>query len=457
MINKEMDYTELIENCIAEIHEHAFELFSILPNGILITYNNEIVYYNKHFSDMLAISEQNSLEDRKTIKRLLALPENEHEANVPYQIEVYDKSLGDMWIEIVMNQELMPNHSVCKVYTIKDITKDKNSSQRIIEMSKQFKAIFEDSKNAIAMYEDGNIIQLNNAFVTMFGLRARHESLGKSILSIVAEEERDRIKGFIKGRIEGKDINEEYTTKCVRKDGLIFDVKVNVSTYMTGGKMIGVVTVEDISKQIDAQNRLQESNIKLKKSLLSMVTAMVKTVEARDPYAAGHQQRVAMLSTVIGKELGFSKFKLEGLSVGAQIHDIGATTIPTDIIIKKTPLNDCEMNLIRDHAVTGAKMLEGIDFLWPIQDIVHQHHERVDGSGYPRGLKGDEIIIEAKIVAVADVFEAMSSNRPYREALTKKEALDELKINKGILYDEKVVEAVVKLIEVDHNKVFDLG
>jgi putative nucleotidyltransferase with HDIG domain len=174
---------------------------------------------------------------------------------------------------------------------------------------------------------------------------------------------------------------------------------------------------------------------------------MSKIIESRDPYTAGHQQRVCQLATHIAKELGLPKDKIEGVRIASLIHDIGKIGLPTEILSKPTRLTNIEFDLIKNHSQIGYNILKSIDFFYPIAQIVLQHHERLNGSGYPNNLKGDEILLEVKIIGVADVVEAMSSHRPYRPALGIDKALEEISQNRGILYDPEVVDACIKLFK----------
>jgi putative nucleotidyltransferase with HDIG domain len=192
---------------------------------------------------------------------------------------------------------------------------------------------------------------------------------------------------------------------------------------------------------------LLKSRFDLKDSLIGTVAAMSRAVEARDPYTAGHQSRVADIACAIAEEMGLNEDQVEGIQMGATIHDIGKIQTPAEILSKPTKLSALEYLLIQEHAAKGYEILKDIKFPWPVAEIAYQHHERIDGSGYPQGLKGEEICLEARIVAVADVVEAMSSHRPYRAALGIEVALDEVKANRGILYDPVAVDACLKAHE----------
>jgi putative nucleotidyltransferase with HDIG domain len=172
---------------------------------------------------------------------------------------------------------------------------------------------------------------------------------------------------------------------------------------------------------------------------------MVSAIERRDPYTAGHQIRSATLARTIATEMGLSQEKIDGIRVAGSIHDIGKLSIPAEILSKPTKLSEVEFSLIKEHSRSGYEILKDVESPWPLAEIVYQHHERMDGSGYPRNLKGEEILIEARILAVADVVEAMASHRPYRPGLGIDAALNEIEKNRGIFYDNTVADACLRL------------
>ena len=182
-----------------------------------------------------------------------------------------------------------------------------------------------------------------------------------------------------------------------------------------------------------------------KNALMHTVDVIVNLGEMRDPYTAGHEKRVAEIAVAISAELGFDGSRQEGMRIAGCLHDIGKINIPAEILSKPGKLTDIEYSLVKGHAQAGYDVLAHVDFPWPMAEVVLQHHERLDGTGYPRGLKGEEIIIEARILAVADVVESMSSHRPYRAALGIDKALDEIKHGRGVAYDATVVDACLKL------------
>lgn len=175
------------------------------------------------------------------------------------------------------------------------------------------------------------------------------------------------------------------------------------------------------------------------------ILALASVIERRDPYTAGHQRRVSQLADSIGMEMGFSESRMKGLHIAGILHDIGKINIPAEILNRPGKLSRLEFELIQTHSSVGYEILNPIGFPWPVARIVYQHHERMNGSGYPQGLSGDTILLEAKILAVSDVVEAMASHRPYRPQLGIEKALEEIKKNKGTLYDSDVTDACIHL------------
>jgi HD-GYP domain-containing protein (c-di-GMP phosphodiesterase class II) len=206
-----------------------------------------------------------------------------------------------------------------------------------------------------------------------------------------------------------------------------------------------VIVTSDITERRQAQEKLKETLGKLQLSLRGIIQVTSRIVETRDSYTAGHQRRVTALSRAIALEMGLTEDRVEGLCLAGDIHDLGKISVPAEILSKPTRLTEFEFRLIQNHPRVAYDILKEINFPWPIAEIILQHHERMDGSGYPQGLRGTDILPEARILAVADVVEAIASHRPYRPALGVEAGLEELEQKKGILYDPHVVKACLTL------------
>lgn len=204
-------------------------------------------------------------------------------------------------------------------------------------------------------------------------------------------------------------------------------------------------TLVGMIHDVTSNQKLARYLEQIRHSEAKTIHALARICEKRDPYTSGHQERVSNLAVAIGRELGLDERRLEGLALGARIHDIGKIYIPAEILNRPGRLTPAECQIIKTHSEVGFEIVKDIEFPWPIREIIIQHHERLDGSGYPNGLKGDEIILEARILAVADTVEAMSAHRPYRPAVGLPSALNLIRLESGRLYDPDAVEACLKL------------
>lgn len=227
-------------------------------------------------------------------------------------------------------------------------------------------------------------------------------------------------------------------TVSATQHGQFGEEETAVLMEMSGDLAFGIKKLRENAERIDILEKLEGS-------LDNAVTAIAATVEMRDPYTAGHQRRVAKLAAAIALEMGLSAEQIEGIRIAGTVHDIGKIHVPAEILSNPSKLTDAEFSIIKTHCEAGYEILHTIDFPWPVAQMILQHHEKMDGSGYPNGLKGEEILIEARILCVADVIEAMASHRPYRPGFGIFPALQEVSRNKGRLYDRQVVKAVLLL------------
>jgi PAS domain S-box-containing protein len=244
-----------------------------------------------------------------------------------------------------------------------------------------------------------------------------------------------------------KPLSRTLRLEVRRKDGSTVWTEMKFSFIRDDSlRPVGILGVtRDITDRKRAEEELQRTLESLRKAFGATIHVMVSTVEARDPYTAGHQLRSADLARAIATEMGLPQEKIDGLRMAGSIHDIGKLCVPAEILSKPTKLTDLEFSLIKVHPEQGYEMLKDVESPWPLAEIVYQHHERMDGSGYPRSLKGDEIMMEARIMAVADTVESMASHRPYRPAIGIEAALEEIERNSGTLYDNAVVDACLRL------------
>ncbi len=242
---------------------------------------------------------------------------------------------------------------------------------------------------------------------------------------------------------KGNEIEGEETFSK-ESDKAIVKIK-GVPIFEEGIYSGAVLLLNDNTESIMAEDKLRRSFEMLQKATEDIIQAMSYTSEIRDPYTAGHQKKVCELAVAIGEEMNITEEQLQGVRFAAMIHDIGKISVPSDILSKPGKIGNTEFEVVKGHSQTGYELLDKINFPWPISEIVHQHHERMDGSGYPYGLKKDEILLEAKIISVADTVEAMTAHRPYRAALGIKKALKEVTTNREKYFDSNVVDACVNV------------
>ena len=294
---------------------------------------------------------------------------------------------------------------------------------------------------------EGNFEYANERYAEMFGY-SLEEIKNQSIRSIVHPDDIERITKNHKGRLEGNKVPGRYEFKGIRKDGSLFYLEVDVVALKEVGKNAGTRSyLWDISDRKRTEMEVLETMRKLRETLNGTINAIALTVEARDPFTSGHQRRVADLARTIAAEMGLPKDQIEGVRSAGVIHDLGKIGVPADLLSKPSKLSNAEFELIKTHPQIAFDILKDIEFPWPIAAIIYQHHERMNGSGYPQGLSDDSILLEARILAVADVVEAMSSHRPYRPSLGLKNTLNEISTNKGILYDPAVADTCLKLFK----------
>ncbi len=291
----------------------------------------------------------------------------------------------------------------------------------------------ETFRNMITSNSDGIVI-LSSRGIVYFVNPAAEELFGSSSRTMV-------------GQAFGFPVVDGRTTELeiVRDDGKLLTAEMRVVKTIWEGESAYLASVRDVTYRKQMEHDLQKSLANLHETIRGTVRAMALVVETRDPYTAGHQRRVADLSRRIAEEMGFPRDEVDGLYLAALIHDIGKISVPAEILSKPGRLSDSEFSLIKSHPQVAYDILKGIEFPWPIVDVIVQHHERIDGSGYPQGLTGEKTLPEARILAVADVVEAMASHRPYRPALGIERALEEIAENKGKRYDILVADTCLSL------------
>jgi len=328
----------------------------------------------------------------------------------------------------------------------RDITERVRIEDELAQSEMRFRGLVEQSITGNYIIQDGRIVYVNPRMAQIAGYASAEELIGRDPLSLVAEMDRDMVAQNMRERMEGNVTAKDYEFTGLRKDGTLTVIGVHAARAMHNGRPAIIGLMQDISEKKRAEEQIQTYVAQLETAFMSTVEVATTMGEMRDPYTAGHQRRVAEIAVAIGAELGFDARRQEGLRVAGYLHDIGKITIPAEILSKPGKLSPTEYKLVQGHAQASYDVLKDVQFPWPVADVALQHHERMDGSGYPQGLKGAAIRIESRIVAVADVLEAMSTHRPYRPGLGLDKALAEIERGRGSAYDVDVADACCRLL-----------
>jgi PAS domain S-box-containing protein len=423
----EARYRSLFEN------NHAVMLLIDPDNGAIVDANAAACAYygwSREELERRRIDEINTLTSEE-VSAEMQLARAEKRNNFFFKHRRADGTIRD--VEVYSGPILLQGKTL--LYSIvHDVTNRKQAEER-------YRSIFENAQEGIfRSTPDGRIIVSNQAMEKMFGYESPEERM-TSITDLASQhhvnpEDRRKLNEMIKeyGFIK------EYEAQVCRKDGSI--VWISLTMHAVCDEKGQIMYCDGITE--DITNRKQEVE-RIRKALGATVQAIAVTVETRDPYTAGHQRRLAHLARAIATEMNLPIDMIDGIHMAAAIHDIGKISVPAELLSKPTKLTAIEFSLIKIHAQTGYNILKEIDFPWPIARMVLEHHERMNGSGYPNGLTGDNLLLESRILAVADVVESMASHRPYRPTLGINAALEEIEKNRGTLYDTGTVDACLRV------------
>ena len=327
-----------------------------------------------------------------------------------------------------------------------NITDRKRTEEVIRESEANFRRSMDDSPLGIRVVTaDGETLYANRAILDMYGYASIEEFQGVPLKQRYTPESYAAYLARRAKRDRGERDQTEYTIDIVTQNGDIRNVRAFRKQIVWNGQPHDQIIYQDITRQIQAEEALRESVGNLRKALGGTIRAIASVVETKDPYTAGHQRRVADIARAIAQEMKLPRERIDGLRMAGIIHDIGKVSVPSEILSSPRKLSSLEFSLIKTHAQSGHDIVREIEFPWPIARIIIEHHERMDGSGYPNALTGDQILPESRILAVADVVEAMATHRPYRPSLGLEAALDEITQNRGRLYDPEVVDACLRL------------
>jgi len=374
--------------------------------------------------------------------REFALEQQGHadpERTITLELEYYHKDGSTRWLESIISGIRDDRGVLTGLHGVsRDITERRRIQEALTQSEEKFRKAFYTSPDAVSInrLDDGMYVSINPGFTRTTGY-TEEDIVGKTSIEFnIWDNIADR-KRLVEGlKRDGKVANLEAVFRM--KGGGVRSGLMSASVI----DLDGVPHIINITRDITDR---KESIEKLRRTLEATVHAMAVTVESRDPYTAGHQRRVADLARAIAEEINLSVDRIDGIVTAAIVHDLGKICVPAEILSKPTGLTNLEFELIKTHPQVGYDILKDIEFPWPIARMILEHHERMDGSGYPKHLKGDEILMEARILAVSDVVESMGSRRPYRPTLGMDAALEEIERNRGKLYDPDVVDACLRI------------
>ncbi len=335
-------------------------------------------------------------------------------------------------------------NALARFYSEQRATKAENQFK---ESEKHFQSFIEQSHVGVYICDNNRFLYVNPRFCEIVG--RKEENLLSIGMADLIEDEATKKWALNQWNQLGKDKSSiTYNLPLKRKsDGVSLILRVDATIISWQGKSQFFAITDDITQMQHARDRIEQYVTELERALKGTIVAVSNMLEFRDPYTAGHGRRVGLIAKAIGEELGWSSERCSSLELMGLVHDIGKISIPSEILTKPSRLTTIEMELLKRHPQAGYDILKDVSFKAPIAEVILQHHERLDGSGYPRGLKGEEILPEARIISVADVLESMSSYRPYRLALGIEAATAEIKRGRGIQYDAQVVDAALRLIK----------
>ena len=329
----------------------------------------------------------------------------------------------------------------------RDITERNRVQEVLRETEERFRSLVESTVDLVwELDEEGIYTYVSPRIRDILGYEPE-EVLGRRVTDFMSPEEAGRVAGIFASAVASEEPFSLMEKAYLTKDGHLVTVEASGAPFFDAeGRMLGYRGIDrDITERKEAAKRLGEGLNKLKRIMDGTIMAITLAVERRDYFTAGHQQRVAKLACAIGQEMGLSGEQLQVIRIAGLLHDIGKICIPLDVLNKPIRLNEIETAMVQSHCQVGYDILKDVEFPWPIANIVIQHHERMNGSGYPLRLHEDDILLEARILGVADVVEAMTARRPYRAAAGMDAALEEISQNSGVLYDSDVVYACLRV------------
>jgi len=366
----------------------------------------------------------------------------------PLEVEMIRKDGSTIWVASTASFIRGPDGKPVEIVgVLRDITERKRSEEALRESEERFRSLVESTVDLVWELDEGGVYTYVSPRIRDILGYEPQEVLGKRATDFMPQEEAERVAAIFASAVASEEPFSFVEEAYLKKDGHPVTVEASGAPFFDAeGRLLGYRGIDrDITERKEAAKRLVEGLNKLQRIMDGTIMAITLAVEKRDYFTAGHQQRVSKLACAIGQEMGLSGEQIQVIRIAGLLHDIGKICIPLDVLNKPIRLNEIETAMVQSHCQVGYDILKDVEFPWPIADIVIQHHERMNGSGYPLRLHEDDILLEARILGVADVVEAMTARRPYRAAAGLDAALEEISQNNGVLYDSDVVYACLRV------------
>ncbi len=434
-----------LRRALAE-HELVFDNTAV---GIAVARNRVIERLNRRFAEMLGYGKEELIGKSTEIiyptkadfDRLGREAYPELAQGHIYQTDVqFKRKNGSLfWVHLAGRALTREKENGESVWVAEDISERKTTEGQLAHSEAHFRALVEKSSDVMVVVNaEGTIRYESPGMERLLGYRAA-ERIGHSSFELVHPDDMAGVEDAYRRILGGETQQVRVDFRMRHRDGSWRIIEAMASgAFESGGEKIGVVNLHDVTERRRAEQRLQES-------MEDAIAAIAAGVGMRDPYAAGHEQNVSNLAVAIAREMGLDAERVHGLRLAAVVHDIGNIQIPAEILAKPAKLTEIEYAFVKTHPQAGHDILKDIDFPWPVAQIVLQHHELLDGSGYPRGLKGSEIVLEARILAVANVIAAMTAHRAFLPAAGVDAALAEITRFRGTKFDPRAVDACIRL------------
>ena len=449
---------------LADVLESSSQPFAVsYPGGKLMTYNsaycNLTGYSNEELRKINWFTDLTPPMWREVVSK--AIEEMHHTGQPQCFTKEYIRKDGSRVPVEVLAHPIFDNKGNSKYYYsfFTDITERKWAEEALRESEEKYRTLFLHSGTGVLIIEEDTTISMVNKRLEEIGGYSKEEIIGKSFVDFFSKKEKQRYIGYHEARRRGKETPTSYEAKIRRNDGEIRTILVNIA--LIPGTKRSICSITDITERNMIEKELKDKSKKirsyawqmrraykaLERTYLDMIHALVISVETRDHYTRGHSERVTQYCKEIAKKMGFKEKELQNLGLACRIHDVGKIGVSDRVLMKDDRLTITEWTEMKMHPVRGAEMLTFSEYFKPVIPIVLHHHEQWDGKGYPDGLKGKEIPLGARIMAVADAFDAMSSTRPYRDAIDIKKIVKELKENSGTQFDPQIVEIWLEIMD----------